>query len=140
MYRSQNPSQAFVLNQSCLFFIQFYQQKSLKTKVEGNKRSIVGLTTEMEEVRKRIRQLLNKRVSAAGPDYDEYKLNQKVSKTIVPVDISTRRTVTSSSRTSSSVGGGSTEETSVVVEESSSSSSVSVTMTTETTSEEGTEE
>ncbi|XP_066929241.1 uncharacterized protein [Clytia hemisphaerica] len=65
--------------------------KSLKTKVEGNKRSIIGLTTEMVEVRKRIRQLINKRTEAAGPDYDEYKMNRKISKTFEPIDVSRSR-------------------------------------------------
>lgn len=88
--------------------------KSLKIKVEGNKRSIVGLTTEMEEVRKRIRLLNNKRVAAAGPDYDEYKINRKVTKTYEPVDVTSksRRSITSSSSHVSTEDG-------VVVEESS---------------------
>ena len=85
----------------------------------------------MEEVRKRIRELLNKRVSAAGPDYDEYKLNRKVTKTIEPVEISTRRTV---STRASSVDGGSTENSSVVVEESSTPTSSFIKVTTTTTS------
>lgn len=61
-------------------------QKKLKDKNDSHKKSIVGLTTEMVEVKKRIRALLNKPKEAAGPDYDEYKITRKVSQSYEPID------------------------------------------------------
>jgi len=80
----------------------------------------------MEEVRKRIRLLLIKRVAAAGPDYDEYQINRKVSKTYEPIDASRSRTVASRIVMSS-------DNRDDDMEESSSSVSIKTTTTTTTT-------
>ena len=86
----------------------------------------------MDEVRKRIRQLLNKRTEAAGPDYDEYKLNRKISKTFEPIDSSRSRS-TFSRVTNVDADTGAVE---TVTEESSSSYSVKVTVNSSSTVEE----
>ena len=77
-----------------MFFV-FFKKKSLKAKNESHHRSIIGLTTEKEDVRLRIRALLNKRIAAQGPDFDEYKINRKTSRTYEPIEAKTRKRSTS---------------------------------------------
>ena len=40
----------------------------------------------MDDAKKRLRALLNKRTAAQGPDYDEYQISRKVSKTYEPIN------------------------------------------------------
>ncbi|XP_057306462.1 uncharacterized protein LOC130644754 [Hydractinia symbiolongicarpus] len=68
---------------------EFY--KKLKSQNDSHHRSIVGLTTEKEDVRMRIRALLNKRQAAEGPDFDEYQIQRRVSKTYEPIDHQRRK-------------------------------------------------
>ena len=86
----------------------------------------------MDEVRKRIRQLLNKRTHAEGPDYDEYKLNRKISRTFEPIDASRSRSAVSRVTNIDPVTG----DVETVTEESSSSYSVKVTVKSSSTIEE----
>lgn len=78
-------------------------QKKLKAKNDVHKKSIVGLTTEMVDVKKRIRALLNKSKEAQGPDYDEYKITRKISKSYEPIDPSRSKVLAAAKKAADSL-------------------------------------